>query len=36
MAYGDEEFIAWMADLIERKENEGKEEKEEKEEEHDN
>ena len=26
MAYGDEEFIAWMADLIERKENEGKEE----------
>ena len=26
MAYGDEEFIAWMADLIERKENEAKEE----------
>ena len=36
MAYGDEEFIAWMADLIERKDNEGKEENGVKEEEDDN
>ena len=36
MEYGDEEFIAWMADLIERQENEDAEEKDEKEEEDDN
>jgi hypothetical protein len=33
MEYGDEDFIAWMADLIERQEDEDMEEKEE---EHDN
>ncbi len=33
MEYGDEDFIAWMADLIERQD---KEEKEEEEEEDDN
>ena len=36
MEYGDEEFIAWMADLIERQENEDAEGKDEKEEEDDN
>ena len=33
MEYGDEDFIAWMADLIERQEDEDMEETEE---EHDN
>ena len=33
MEYGDADFIAWMADLIERQEDEDMEEKEE---EHDN
>ena len=33
MEYGDEDFIAWMAELIERQEDEDMEEKEE---EHDN
>ena len=33
MEYGDEDFIAWMADLIERQKDEDMEEKEE---EHDN
>ena len=33
MEYGDEDFIAWMADLIGRQEDEDMEEKEE---EHDN
>ena len=33
MEYGDEDFIAWMADLIERQEDEDMEEKEE---DHDN
>ena len=33
MEYGDEDFIAWLADLIERQEDEDMEEKEE---EHDN
>lgn len=35
MVYGDEELIAWMADLIERRENEDREEDGEKEEEDD-
>lgn len=35
MVYGDEELIAWMADLIERKENGDREEDGEKEEEDD-
>ena len=35
MRYGDEELIAWMADLMERKENEDREEHGEKEEEDD-
>ena len=29
MEYGDEDFIAWMADLIERQEDEDMEEKDE-------
>ena len=36
MGYGEEELIAWMADLMERKENEDREENGEKEEEDDN
>lgn len=35
MVYGDEELIAWMADLIERRENEDREEDGKKEEEDD-
>ena len=35
MVYGDEELIAWMADLIERRENEDREEDGEKEEDDD-
>ena len=35
MRYADEELIAWMADLMERKENEDREENGEKEEEDD-
>ncbi len=36
MEYGDEDFIAWMADLIERQEDEDMEENGVKEEEDDN
>ena len=36
MEYGDEEFIAWMADMIGRQESEDAEGKDEKEEEDDN